>query len=225
MAVVFKPLSRPTSLKPGTNGKLGPTQLVPQYFPGYGWNSLYPTAKRAYEVLAVLVKAETGKTISVTPGGGYRPFLRQEQAFFQRMVTWLGIALATVPWITRTYQKTRYYLKRGYAPVAAPEWYDADTGRWYGGSNHGWGLAVDLSIWNGSQHLSIVSDRAVWAAVTKHAESLGWSWEGVQVPGNWAPGMAWPKGWEPWHLRYVLADVVPQKVKDVENFLKAQAGA
>ena len=57
-----------------------------------------------------------------------------------------------------------------------------------GRSNHGWGLAVDVaSIGSGG--------RLGW--LLRNAERYGWSWE-LQS--------------EPWHIRYVMGDTVPQAV-------------
>jgi len=57
-----------------------------------------------------------------------------------------------------------------------------------GTSNHNLGIAVDIADANGK--------RLDW--LLANAQSFGWSWE-VQS--------------EPWHLRYVAGDNVPEKVK------------
>ena len=60
-----------------------------------------------------------------------------------------------------------------------------------GTSNHGWGLAVDVWSANGA--------RLDW--MLQNCEKYGFSWE-VQS--------------EPWHIRYVAGDNVPQTVLDFE---------
>ena len=60
-----------------------------------------------------------------------------------------------------------------------------------GTSNHGWGLAVDVWSANGG--------RLDW--MLQNCEKYGFSWE-VQS--------------EPWHIRYVAGDNVPQAVLDFE---------
>lgn len=58
-----------------------------------------------------------------------------------------------------------------------------------GTSNHGWGLAVDVA--------NIGSHKLEW--LTAHAHEFGWSWE---LPT------------EPWHLRYIAGDRVPEMVQE-----------
>ena len=58
-------------------------------------------------------------------------------------------------------------------------------------SNHGWGLAVDVWSANGK--------RLDW--MLQNCDKYGFSWE-VQS--------------EPWHIRYVCGDILPQAVLDYE---------
>jgi len=60
-----------------------------------------------------------------------------------------------------------------------------------GTSNHGWGLAVDIWSANGQ--------RLDW--MLQNIAKFGWSWE-VQS--------------EPWHIRYVAGDAIPQAVLEFE---------
>ena len=60
-----------------------------------------------------------------------------------------------------------------------------------GTSNHNLGLAVDIANASGK--------RLEW--LTKHAPRFGWSWE-------------FTSGAEPWHIRYVAGDNVPDAVKE-----------
>jgi hypothetical protein len=200
MAVVFEPVVLPSSLKGVPNGHLSSADLVPTFFPGYGWSSLVPTARRCWDALVVLVKADTGKDLSVTPGGAYRSYDAQVSLFNQRMTT--NVLLAAVPFVTRTWKGKKYYLRRGVSPCATP-----------GTSNHGYGLALDASVWNGVKHVSVTTYPKVWESFTKWAPLCGFSWEGAR-PGQ--------KGWEPWHVRAVKGDVVPVKVLEVEAFLAGQ---
>ena len=64
-----------------------------------------------------------------------------------------------------------------------------------GTSNHGWGLAVDVWSANGA--------RLDW--MLQNCEKFGFSWE-VQS--------------EPWHIRYVCGDNLPQAVLDFEAKVK-----
>jgi len=191
----------PAALKPGTNGKLGPADLTPVYFPGYGWSSLEPHAKRAWDCLVFACFQATGQTLSVTPGGAYRSYAAQVNAFNQRMSPFYNPFTCTL--ITRTWDTKTYWLKRGYAPCATP-----------GKSNHGWGLAADLAIWTGGHLTGVTSNKAVWTFVVDRAVDFGFSWEGA------APGAP---GFEPWHLRHVLGDDVSPAVKAIEAWFAAVA--
>ena len=60
-----------------------------------------------------------------------------------------------------------------------------------GSSNHNLGIAIDIANASGK--------RLEWLA--KHAPRYGWSWE-------------FTSGAEPWHIRYVAGDDVPELVKE-----------
>ena len=83
---------------------------------------------------------------------------------------------------TRTYNGVKYYLKPKNAPLAAPN-DDAKTC-----SKHMLGVAVDVASSNGK--------RLDW--MFNNVAKFGWSWE--VVPD------------EPWHLRYVAGDNIPEAV-------------
>lgn len=203
MPIAIRPVVRPTTLTGATNGKLPLAALVSVFFPGYGHRSVEKTAARCWGVFALKCLQATGKTLTVTPGGAYRTYDQQVAAFNTRMTT--NPLLARVPFITRTWNGTKYYLKRGYAPVAVP-----------GTSNHGWGIAFDTAIWNGATAVGITSDPKVWSWVQANADLYGFSWEGA-LPGQ--------PGFEPWHLRMYTGDKVPEAVLEVERYFAAVAKA
>jgi LAS superfamily LD-carboxypeptidase LdcB len=90
-----------------------------------------------------------------------------------------------------------WWLRRGMAQVATP-----------GQSNHGWGLAVDVGLWDASARTVLPVDGNAWF----------WGW----LLGNAASfGLSWEVLSEPWHLRYVAGDAIPQRVLDIEAFLGA----
>lgn len=93
-----------------------------------------------------------------------------------------------------TFAGQTWFLKRGVAQAARP-----------GTSNHGWGLAVDTA--GGSSPSSARSlNRRELNWMLANAASCGWSWE-LQS--------------EPWHIRLVTGDRIPQRVLDIEAFLAA----
>ena len=204
--IEYIPVTMPSTLHGVQNGRLPFTLLTPVYFPGVGHLSLHPLAARAWNAMAVVCYAETGIKLSTT--GTYRSYAAQEQLFLQRMSPIYNPITCSLT--TRRWNGKTWWLKRRQAPVATP-----------GTSNHGWGLAIDTGIATTGKVAPITSNLTVWRWLSRNAVSFGWSWEGAKVPGNWEPGQVAPAGFEPWHLRYVSGDAVPQRVLDVEAFLSA----
>lgn len=189
----------PADLASQKNGKLGPCNLTTVYFRGVGHLSVHPLAARAWNAMAFQCWAETGYSLSTT--GAYRSYDAQVTLFNQRMSAVYNPLTCTLT--TRTWNGKKYWLKRGQAACSTP-----------GDSNHGWGIAIDSAIYDGARVVGITSNAKVWAWIQAHAVEFGWSWEGA------APGKP---GWEPWHLRYVRAENIPQRVKDVEALTGAAA--
>lgn len=97
---------------------------------------------------------------------------------------------------TTFYAGARWWLKVGKARAARP-----------GTSNHGLGLAIDVASGTEPKNAQPLTPNALrW--LIANAVSLGWSWE--TVPS------------EPWHLRMVTGDNLPQRVLDIEQYLRAQ---
>lgn len=203
--IEFIPVSMPADLKGQANGKLGPCHTKAVYFPGLGYAGLHTLAARAWELLAIMCHAETGVKLTTTGGGAYRSYDQQLSAFQTRMTLNFDPNVNRDPAITRTWNGQTWYLRKGYAPVASP-----------GTSNHGWGLAIDSAIFKDGRILGITSDARVWKWLQDNAVSFGFSWEGAR-PGQ--------PGWEPWHIRYVAGDKIPQRVLDIEAWFAAHAKA
>ena len=86
-------------------------------------------------------------------GDTYRSFESQKTAFLSRY------QLEPIPnSTTRTFEGKKWYLKKGFAPLASP-----------GSSQHNLGLAVDIHSASG--------DRLKW--MQQNIVSFGWSWEVV----------------------------------------------
>lgn len=222
MAIVFKPVIKPSTLTNAKAGELGPCQMRAVHFPGVGDRSLELRTADAFEAMAIVCKAETGYQLSTV--GAYRSKARCIEMFYERMSPKYNPITCTTTTRTGPDGK-KWYLKRRQAPVAG---FNADGSPQ---SNHSWGLANDTCIWmllwdakiNASRwQLAGITEksarfvdkrtgqvRTVWDWIVEHAEHFGFSWEGAK------PGA---KGWEPWHLRYVAGDNVPQRVVDVQAF-------
>lgn len=182
------------------NGRLGPCDAIPTYMPGWGHVSLHPKAELAWRCLAALAWGELGVHLTVTsPADAYRSYVWQEAVFRQRYRTPFDPELCDTK-DARSWNGVTWWKLKGVAAVAVP-----------GTSNHGWGLAVDVCLWNGRETVGITSDPRVWQWLQGQAVSLGWSWE-MQS--------------EPWHLRhYPGTERVTQRVSDLAAWFEAQAQA
>ena len=91
------------------------------------------------------------------------------------------------------YNGVDWWLKAGVARAGVP-----------GTSNHGWGLAIDTALGPDPAHAVGITPQLDW--LVANAPAVGFSWESQS---------------EPWHIRYVTGDDVPQRVLDVEAMVAA----
>lgn len=174
MKLPVKELVLPKDLKKAQNGRL--TVAVLRNISGGG--KLHHLAARAWEAMHDAAMSAVGvKPFKATSSAdAYRTFEQQLAGFMSRYV---GEPNGSET--TRHYLGKKYWLKKGMAPMATPAT-----------SNHGWGLAVDVSGAN--------NGRLDW--MLQNCDKYGFSWE-VQS--------------EPWHIRYVCGDKLPQAVLDYET--------
>ena len=111
-------------------------------------------------------------------GDQYRSIEQQKRSFLQRYQK-IPVTNST----TRTWNGVKWWLKKGFAPLAAPN----DNPKTC--SRHMLGLAVDVANANGKI--------LCWLLI--HEQQYGFSHE-IQS--------------EPWHIRYVAGNKVPQLVQD-----------
>lgn len=185
-------VTRPVDIAKAKNGKLDPCVLSSVYFAGIGHRSIHRLAARAWNALASACAAETGLVLSAS-GSPYRTYDAQVSLFEKRYVKAYNPLTCTTQ-DQRVWNGVRYWKRRGVAAVAVP-----------GTSNHGWALAVDTAWFKREltpQIRSITSDAKGWKWLEANATKYGWSWE-LQS--------------EPWHIRYVAGDVLPQAVIDFEK--------
>lgn len=183
----------PSDLVGARNGELGPCHLTSVYFAGIQHRSIHPLAARAWNALAFSVHAATGAVLSAS-GSPYRTLQEQTDLFLKRYVKAPFNPLLCTVNNSRTWNGQKYYLRRGYAPCAVPAT-----------SNHGLAIAVDTAWYkplSTPKIQGITSDAAGWAWLQANALKFGWSWES-QI--------------EPWHIRYVCGDSIPQAVLDFEK--------
>lgn len=182
MNLPFIKLVVPTALKQYKNGQLAESVLAPiktggkMYAPvAAEFNKLYDTAIAA--------------GIKLKNVGDYRSFQGQLSMFMDRYVT-----TDTGTGVTRKYEGKTWWLKKGKAPSAAPD----PTG--LKGSNHGWGLAIDLGYAQGSKTASFGLNVPAFQWMCANAPKYGFYLQGNN-PAS--------KEFEAWHWQYALGDASP----------------
>jgi hypothetical protein len=187
MAYPIAPVARPSDLTGQTNGRLSPALLRP-VGPRAGW-SMHHLAARAWEAARAAALCD-GIVLSYS-GNPYRDYAGQEQLFRSR---YTPDGPTTLDKTGRLWGGLRWYRHRG-APAAVP-----------GTSNHGWGLAVDAAL-DADGDLDFE-----WPVKALDGPTLDWL-----VDNAARFGFSWESQVEPWHLRYVTGDAVPQAVRDHET--------
>lgn len=204
MAYPVTVLTKPADLVNAPNGRLQTPPLTKVDFPGRPGGLLHTLAARAFRALAAECLKATGVTLTVTStADAYRTFDRQWQTWFSRYHEVNPITYAVTPssrrkrWMNGpSYGKGTYWAKTQQADGSWPA--DAACP---GESNHGWGLALDVCEWTG-KGVKGIAGSAAWPWLLANAARYGFSWENQS---------------EPWHIRYVRGDNVPQAVLDYEG--------
>ena len=185
MKYPYQKLVLPTILKGQINGRLDKALLVRVNTGGkmvkpaaVAFNALYEEAKKA--------------GITLRNIGDYRSFDGQLTMFNDRYSLTDG---GRKPQVTRTYEGKKWYLKKGKAPSAAPD----PTGK--SGSNHGWGLAIDLAVEDKKGQI---------VALASAKRSLKWLCENAPKYGFYLQGSD-PKSpeFEAWHWQFCIGDATP----------------
>lgn len=207
MAYPVKPVVLPSNLKDVKNGQLGPCQLDAVFFAGVGHASMNRAAIRAWNALNISCFGATGHWLTaVSLGDVYRSYESQVRLFKSRYVTTFDedtckVNSAGNP-VYKTWNGVRWYQLKNTAIAAVP-----------GTSNHGWGLAIDVAIYDPNKNdgdafpgdpTYIASNKWLFAWLLENADDFGFCWEAQS---------------EPWHIRFYVGDNLPQRVLDVENWL------
>ena len=137
--------------------------------------------------------------------GDYRSFASQLAMFRDRYVL-----ENTGTGVTRTFEGKTWYLKRGKAPSATPD----PTG--LRGSNHGWGLAIDLGYEANGRLTAMGGECFKWMCA--NAPKYGFSLQGNNAAS---------KEFEAWHWQYCLGDSIPNASAPVpsSDTLKPSGGS
>ena len=174
------PIKMPSDLANKENGKL-PPHLLAKLKGTSG--AMHPKAATAFNCLQMHAFFAGIDLQSTSTADTYRSYERQERTFLDRYAEKFT---NRVPPVFRTWNRKRYWLKKGKAPSATP-----------GTSNHGWGLAIDVAGASGKRLAWMLGPSAWESPVLK----FGFSWE-----------VASGKNAESWHIRYVCGDEYPPAV-------------
>lgn len=195
MALPVVAVVKPASLIGQPNGNLDVSLLVSVHASG----KLHIQAARAWKALVAAALAN-GLPLTFTYGGMYRTYAQQVTLFRQRYVPFVQYTTrngARVETRREWWDGQWWWLKVGAAGAAKP-----------GTSNHGLALAIDTAFDNqptdgiGPDDATIITSHPKWGWFLQTAPSYGFSWEDQS---------------EPWHIRYVAGDKIPQAVLDFEH--------
>lgn len=178
----FVKLVVPTALKAYKNGQL-PASLLAKVKTG---GQMYAPVAEQFNKMYDAALAAGFKLKNV---GDYRSFQGQLNMFMDRYTT---TDTGRVPQVTRKYEGKTWYLKKGKAPSAAPD----PTG--LKGSNHGWGLAIDLGYDVNGKLTSMGGACGDWMCA--NAPKWGFYLQGSDPKS---------KEFELWHWQYALGDALP----------------
>ena len=182
MSLPFIKLVVPTALKQYKNGQLADSVLAPIKTGGKMYAPVATEFNKLYD-------AAIAAGIKLKNVGDYRSFQGQLSMFMDRYVT-----TDTGTGVTRQYDGKTWWLKKGKAPSAAPD----PTG--LKGSNHGWGLAIDLGYDQGGKTASFGVNVPAFQWMCENAPKYGFYLQGNN-PAS--------KEFEAWHWQYCLGDAAP----------------
>jgi len=180
----FQKLVLPSALLAQKNGQL-PAQMLAKVKTG---GLMYAPVAAHFNRLFDDALSNGIKLVNI---GDYRSFDGQLKMFMDRYSL---NNQGRNPQVTRQYEGKTWYLKPGKAPSAAPD----PTGK--KGSNHGWGLAMDLGLNANGKTVALDSDARVRDWMCANAPRYGFFLQTADKSS---------KEFEFWHWQYVLGDANP----------------
>lgn len=187
MTLPIVPAILPSDLAGQQNGKLALDLLVPLHARG----SLHHTVARGWNAF-VAAAGEQGLPLTFIYGGMYRTYAEQETLFRSRYDP------SGTGGGCKTWNGVRWCKKSSNLATAAVP----------GTSNHGWGCAIDAAFDTdpkdglGPDDAAYIAGHPKFAWFRDNAIRFGFSFE-LQS--------------EPWHIRWVVGDTIPQAVLDFER--------
>jgi len=193
-------LVKPSAMAGQKNGRL-PDSMLARVKTG---GRMYTPVAEHFNAMYDAARAAGHKLRNV---GDYRPYERQLNLFLDRYST---TDLGRSPQVARTFRGQTWYLKPGKAPAAVPD----ESG--VRGSNHGWGLAIDLAWEDGNGRLRSMG-----------GEVFDWMCENGPKFGFYLQtGDRGSRYWEAWHWQYCLGDAAPDpaNLPKIDKLLKKEQG-
>lgn len=153
---------------------------------------MHHCAARAFEAMKAAAEKDGVKLAPTSAGDTFRSIETQTKGFLTRYQKEPLEGAST-----RTWNGVKWYLKKGNAPLAAPN-DDAKTC-----SRHMLGIAIDIAN---------TGNKKIMDWLLANEQKFGFSHEVVDMPGA-----------ESWHIRFTEGKVMPQAVLDYEATLPPQA--
>jgi len=153
---------------------------------------MHHCAARAFEAMKAAAAADGVKLAPTSAGDTFRSIETQTKGFLTRYQKELIPGAST-----RTWNGVKWYLKKGNAPLAAPN-DDPKTC-----SRHMMGIAIDIAN---------TGNKKIMDWLLANEQKFGFSHEVVEMPGA-----------ESWHIRFTEGKVMPQAVLDYEATLPPKA--
>jgi hypothetical protein len=180
----------PTELKNVKNGQVPADRLRKTLIGGRLWH----WASISFDLMVGAAKKEGIEFRNI---GDFRPYDAQLAMFRDRYDV---VDKGRKPQVTRNFEGKTWYLKPGKSPSGTP-----------GTSNHGMGLAIDLSMKDGS-------------TLGGNAKAMAWMCANAPTYGFYLQGSD-PKSpeFEAWHWQYAVGDNIPKPVHDLFAYLAAVA--
>lgn len=183
MRYPYKPLRVPAELARQINGRLDKNLLARTKAGGLMWKDAAVKFNRLYD--AAKTAGFTLRNI-----GDYRSYDDQVAMFMDRYEPAKpnDKRLKKKGTVTRQYHGKTWILKKGKSPSAAPD----PTGK--NGSNHGWGLAIDLAV---------EGKKGEIIGLGSHRKAMRWMCENAPKYGFYLQGSD-PKSpeFEAWHWQF-----------------------
>jgi LAS superfamily LD-carboxypeptidase LdcB len=167
----YKKLVVPAGLKGQINGRLDKSLLV-------GVKTGGKMYKEAAEAFNKMYDAAMAAGIQLRNIGDYRSYDGQYAMFMDRyeVAKPNDPRLGKKTTVTRKFDGKTWILKKGKAPSAAPD----PTGK--SGSNHGWGLAIDLAVeGKGGNIVGMASAKKGFKWMCENAPTFGFYLQGDNI--------------------------------------------